>query len=31
MKSTKKEQIEQKALELFWKHGFKKVSTDEIC
>ena len=31
MKSTKKEQIEQKALELFWKHGFKKVSIDEIC
>jgi len=31
MKLTKKEQIEQKALELFWKHGFKKVSIDEIC
>ena len=31
MKLTKKEQIEQKATELFWKHGFKKVSIDEIC
>ena len=28
---TKKEQIEQTARELFWKHGFKKVSIDEIC
>jgi AcrR family transcriptional regulator len=31
MKLTKKEQIEQKAKELFWKHGFKKVTIDEIC
>jgi len=31
MKLTKKEQIEQKAIELFWKHGFKKVTIDEIC
>ena len=31
MKLTKKQQIEQKAKELFWKHGFKKVSIDEIC
>lgn len=31
MKLTKKEQIEQKAMELFWKHGFKKVTIDEIC
>ena len=31
MKLTKKEQIEQTAKELFWKHGFKKVSIDEIC
>ena len=31
MKLTKKEQIEQKATELFWKHGFKKVTIDEIC
>lgn len=28
---TKKEKIEQTARELFWKHGFKKVSIDEIC
>ncbi len=28
---TKKETIEQTARELFWKHGFKKVSIDEIC
>ena len=31
MKLTKKEQIEKKATELFWKHGFKKVTIDEIC
>ncbi len=31
MKLTKKEQIEAKAKELFWKHGFKKVTIDEIC
>lgn len=31
MKLTKKEQIEHKARELFWKHGFKKVTIDEIC
>lgn len=28
---TKKEKIENTARELFWKHGFKKVSIDEIC
>jgi AcrR family transcriptional regulator len=28
---TKKEKIEYTAKELFWKHGFKKVSIDEIC
>ena len=31
MKLTKKEQIEHKAKELFWKYGFKKVTIDEIC
>ena len=31
MKPTKKEQLEITAKELFWKHGFKKVSIDEIC
>lgn len=31
MKLTKKQQIDQKACELFWKYGFKKVSIDEIC
>ena len=31
MKLTKKEQIEHTAKDLFWKHGFKKVSIDEIC
>lgn len=31
MKLTKKQQIEHKAKELFWKHGFKKVTVDEIC
>jgi Transcriptional regulator len=31
MKLTKKQQVEQKARELFWKHGFKKVTIDEIC
>ena len=31
LKLTKKEQIEQKAMELFWKHGFKKITIDEIC
>lgn len=31
MKLTKKQQLEQKAWELFWKHGFKKVTIDEIC
>jgi AcrR family transcriptional regulator len=31
MKLTKKEQIEYTAKDLFWKHGFKKVSIDEIC
>ena len=31
MKPTKKQQIENKAKELFWKHGFKKVTIDEIC
>lgn len=28
---TKKEKTEATAKELFWKHGFKKVSIDEIC
>jgi len=28
---TKKEKIDLTARELFWKHGFKKVSIDEIC
>lgn len=28
---TKKEKIEHNAKELFWKHGFKKVSIEEIC
>jgi AcrR family transcriptional regulator len=27
---TKKEKIEHTARELFWKHGFKKLSVDEI-
>jgi AcrR family transcriptional regulator len=31
VKLTKKEQIEHKAKELFLKHGFKKVTIDEIC
>ena len=31
MKLSKKEQLELKAKELFWKHGFKKVTIDEIC
>ena len=31
MKLTKKQQIEKKAKELFWKHGFKKVTIEEIC
>ena len=31
MTLTKKEQVEQKAKELFWKKGFKKVTIDEIC
>ena len=31
MKLTKKEQLEFTAKDLFWKHGFKKVSIDEIC
>lgn len=31
MKLTKKQQIEHKAKELFWKHGFRKVTIDEIC
>jgi len=31
VKPTKKEQLEITAKELFWKHGFKKVSIDEIC
>lgn len=31
MKRTKKEQLEITAKELFFKHGFKKVSIDEIC
>lgn len=31
MKLTKKQQIERKAKELFWKHGFKKVTIEEIC
>jgi len=31
MKPTKKEQLEITAKDLFWKHGFKKVSIDEIC
>ena len=30
MKLTKKQQIERKAKELFWKHGFKKVTIEEI-
>jgi len=28
---TKKEKIENTARGLFWKHGFKKVSVEEIC
>ncbi len=28
---TKKEIIDTTAKDLFWKHGFKKVSIDEIC
>ncbi len=28
---TKKEKIDATARDLFWKHGFKKVSIDEIC
>jgi AcrR family transcriptional regulator len=28
---SKKEIINSTAKELFWKHGFKKVSVDEIC
>lgn len=31
MKRTKKQQIEFTAKDLFWKHGFKKVSIEEIC
>ena len=31
MKPTKKQQIENTATDLFLKHGFKKVSIDEIC
>ena len=31
MKLTKKEQLEITAKDLFWKHGFKKVTIDEIC
>jgi AcrR family transcriptional regulator len=31
MKLTKKQQIEHKAKELFWKHGFKKITIEEIC
>ena len=31
MKPTKKEQLELTAKDLFWKHGFKKESIDEIC
>lgn len=31
MKLTKKQQIERKAKELFWKYGFKKVTIEEIC
>ncbi|NDP19761.1 MAG: TetR/AcrR family transcriptional regulator [Paludibacter sp.] len=31
MKLTKKQQVELKAKELFWKYGFKKVTIDEIC
>jgi len=31
MKLTKKEQLEITAKDLFLKHGFKKVSIDEIC
>jgi len=31
MKLTKKEQLEITAKDLFWKHGFKKVSIEEIC
>jgi len=31
MKPTKKQQLEITAKDLFWKHGFKKVSIDEIC
>lgn len=31
MKLTKKQQLEHTAKELFWKHGFKKVTIDEIC
>lgn len=31
MKQNKKEQIEITARELFWKHGFKKVSVEEVC
>jgi AcrR family transcriptional regulator len=31
MKLSKKQMLEHTAKELFWKHGFKKVSIDEIC
>jgi AcrR family transcriptional regulator len=31
MNMTKKEQIEQTATELFMKHGFKKITVEEIC
>ncbi|MDD3321018.1 MAG: TetR/AcrR family transcriptional regulator [Paludibacter sp.] len=31
MKLSKKQQIEHKAKDLFWKYGFKKVTIEEIC
>ena len=31
MKSRKQKQLLEKAKELFWKHGFKRVTVEEIC
>lgn len=31
MKKTKKQQIDSTAKALFWKHGFKKVTIEEVC
>jgi AcrR family transcriptional regulator len=30
-KATKHDKIHQAAHELFWKHGFKRVSVEEVC